>query len=107
MSKFKNIKSDGYDSRKEHAFALQLELLRKCSEPSQRVIDVREQVKFELLPKQEGERAVHYVADFVVKYACGRTEVIDVKSAFTRKLPVYVLKRKLMKFFHGVSIREV
>lgn len=107
MSKYKNIKSGGYDSRKEQGFALQLELLRKCNDPKQRVIDVREQVKFELLPKQDGERAVHYIADFVVQYACGRTEVIDVKSAVTRKLPAYVLKRKMMKFFHGVTVWEV
>jgi hypothetical protein len=30
-----------------------------------------------------------------------------VKSAFTRKLPVYRIKRKLMKAVYGIEIREV
>ena len=33
--------------------------------------------------------------------------VIDVKSAFTRKLPAYVIKRKLMLFVHGIKVVEI
>lgn len=36
----------------------------------------------------------------------GEMVVEDVKSPATRKKPEYVLKRKMMLFFHGIRIRE-
>lgn len=103
-SKYRNRKIGGYDSRKEMNRALDLELMQTIGEIS----DLQRQVKFEIVPKQAGERAVTYVADFAYTVvATGERVVEDVKSEMTRKLPAYVIKRKLMLFRHGIRIREV
>lgn len=47
-----------------------------------------------------------YVADFVYQ-ANGQTVVEDVKSAATRKLAVYRLKKHLMMSVHGLEVVEV
>ena len=62
------------------------------------------QVKYEIIPKQKGERAAHYVADFVYENPNGEVVVEDTKGF---KTPDYVLKRKLMLLVHGISIQEV
>lgn len=62
------------------------------------------QVRFELVPKQDGERAVNYVADFVTYKDGKRLEVIDVKGM---RLPDYVIKRKLLLWVHGIKIKEI
>ena len=70
--------------------------------------NLRRQEKYLLIPKQEGERAAYYIADMA--YYDRRLDkefVIDVKSEYTRKLPAYVLKRKLMLFFHGIKVVEI
>ena len=86
-----------FDSRKEARFFLQLQL-------DQTVKSIRTQVKYELIPKQKGERACSYKADFVVEYHDGRTVVYDVKGM---KTDVYRIKRKLMLWVHGITIQEV
>jgi hypothetical protein len=105
--KYKNEKTDGFDSKREKAYAEQLELLKHADEPRLRVVSYERQVKYELIPKQEGERAVHYIADFYVSYADGHSEVVDVKSPVTRKLPAYIIKRKLMLLVHGIRVKEI
>lgn len=86
-----------FDSRKEARFFLQLQ-----QDPT--VKSIQTQVVFELIPKQKGERACSYKADFVVEYHDGRTVVYDVKGM---KTDVYRIKRKLMLWVHGVTIQEV
>lgn len=77
------------------------------------VVKIETQVSFLLIPEQKDEegrvleRAAKYVADIVLYRNDGNITVIDVKSAPTRKHPVYVLKRKLMRHVHGVSIVEI
>jgi hypothetical protein len=80
------------------------------------ISDLKEQVKFELIPKQDGERACSYIADFVYRFPVGidtvnggkryETVVEDVKSPIS-KTPAYRIKRKLMKFVHGITVVEV
>lgn len=65
--------------------------------------DLQEQVKYEVIPKQEGERAAHYIADFVYQEN-GKVIVEDSKGYRT---PDYVLKRKLMLHVHKIRIVEV
>jgi hypothetical protein len=109
---FNRPTEDGFDSRKEQRVFRELELLYHASEPRLRVANVARQVAYEVVPAQYDERgrcierAVHYIADFVVDYGDGRREVLDAKSAFTRKLPVYVIKRKLMLWRYGLRVRE-
>ena len=113
LRKFRNITSGAFASRKEARVYAELELRKHATIPALRVTSIECQVRFELLPRQvdaQGkllERAATYIADFVVRYADGRTEVIDAKSPATRILPAYVLKRKLMLWRHGLRVTEM
>lgn len=63
------------------------------------ITDLERQKRFELVPKQEDERAVYYVADYVYTIKItGQRIVADCKSSMTKKLPAYIIKRKLMKW---------
>lgn len=106
-NKYGNTRVGKYDSAKEAKVADMLELMKQAADPAERVVKVEHHVRFEVIPKQDGERATHYEADFRVTYADGRVEVIDVKSDITRKEARYVLKRKLMLQVHGIRIKEM
>jgi hypothetical protein len=67
-----------------------------------RISDLKRQVSFELIPKQDGERACNYVADFTYMED-GKLVVEDCKGFRT---PEYRLKRKLMLWVHGIKIKE-
>ena len=106
-SKFHNIKVKGFDSKKEAKRYLELMAMYKNGEISK----PNKQVPFELIPSQYVgkkcvERAVKYIADFTY-YKDNELVVEDVKSVFTKSLPVYILKRKLMLFIHKIQIKEV
>jgi hypothetical protein len=88
-----------FQSRKEAKRYQELKLMQRAG----LISDLRRQVKYELIPKQQGERAVSYIADFVYTED-GKTVVEDVKGVRT---PVYKIKKKLMLWRHGVKIREV
>lgn len=103
MSKYGNIKtttSDGirHDSIKEANRWCELNLLQRAG----LISDLKRQVKYELIPKQEGEKALRYVADFVYTEN-GKTVVEDSKGYRT---DVYKIKRKLMLYRYGIKIRE-
>lgn len=64
------------------------------------VTEVQEQVRFALLPEREycGLKlpAARYTADFVLTYADGQIEVVEVKSKFTRRAQRdYIYRRRL------------
>lgn len=106
MSKYGNRKTvlDGitFDSKREATRWQQLKLLERGG----LISGLERQVKYELIPKQAGERAVSYYADFVyTDKQTGLTVVEDVKGY--RKQPVWVLKRKLMLWRHDIRIVEV
>ena len=90
-----------FDSRKEAARYSELKLLERAGE----IRDLQLQVPFELIPKQEGERACTYVADFVYHIA-GTGEMV-VEDAKGMRTDVYKIKRKLMLYRHGIRIHEV
>lgn len=110
-----------FDSRKEARFYLFL----KESENLGTISNLRLQVPYELVPavyedevihRKSGDkivkkciqRPVRYVADFVYNDTdTGKEEVVDVKSEITRKNPVYILKKKMMRAFLGIEISEV
>lgn len=101
-----SVDGHNFDSRKEARRYQELCFLLRAGAIS----DLRMQVPFELVPRQmEGkkvaERAVNYVADFVYTEN-GQTVVEDVKSPATRTAE-YVIKRKLMRYIHGIKIKEV
>lgn len=50
------------------------------------------------------ERESSYIADFCYDTKWGTTVVEDCKGL---RLPMYILKRKLMRFIHGIEVVEV
>lgn len=101
--KYGNVKVtvDGhtFDSKKEYNRYCELKLMERAG----LIKDLETQKKFELIPKQDGERAVNYIADFVYTEN-GETVVEDTKGFKTKE---YIIKRKLMKYIHGIEIKEV
>lgn len=110
-SKYKNEKitrmGETFDSIKECERWCQLRLLER----GKAISDLQRQVKFELLPAQKDadgkviERAVSYVADFT--YVDKRTGEFIAEDTKGFKTKEYILKRKMMLYFHGIVIREV
>ena len=112
-AKYRNMKTDGYSSKAEARRAAELKLLQKAGT----IRNLREQVRYELIPKQGDEHACHYVADFeyevftrvvfnkdsVAMFEAWKTVVEDCKGMKTRD---YIIKRKLMLFRHGIRILE-
>lgn len=96
-----------YDSVKELRHHGALRLAMSASDAAERVVGIDRQVSYLLVAPQDGERAVKYVADFVVHFADGRSEVHDTKSPPTRANRAYVIKRKLMLSVHGLRIKEL
>ena len=89
-----------FASKKESKRYQELRLLERAGE----IQDLRLQVPYELIPKQKGERACTYYADFVYMED-GKQIVEDVKGY--KGNPVWIIKRKLMLFVHGIKIVEV
>lgn len=125
MSKYhsRKVTVDGitFDSVKEANRYKELKLLERAGQ----VHDLRLQVKFKLIPSQRElslettatgkpkkgkllEKEASYIADFVYKNKYGIQVVEDVKGY--KKGPAYelfVLKRKLMLWNHGIRVKEV
>lgn len=104
MSKYANRKVtvDGltFDSAKEARRYGELRLIERAGQ----ITDLQCQPVFRL--DVNGQHVCKYIADFSY-LENGQRVVEDVKSDFTRKLPVYRLKSKLLKAVHGVEIKEV
>jgi hypothetical protein len=89
----RKVKYDGliFDSVKECNRYIELKILIRAN----RIKDLQTQVTFELVPKQNGERAVKYIADFVYFDNDFQSLVCeDVKGVKTKD---YIIKRKLFK----------
>lgn len=95
-SKYNNcrLEVDGmkFDSKKEYNRFNELMLMQSAG----LISDLKRQVKFLLVEKSATESAAYYVADFTYNEGC-RKIIEDVKSPITKKNPVYILKRKLVK----------
>lgn len=101
VSKYRNVRTNGFASKREADKAAELTLWQKAGA----IADLEFQVKYELIPKQEGESALSYIADFRFRdLKDGKIHVLDSKGMRT---DVYRIKRKLMLFRHGISIEEV
>jgi hypothetical protein len=105
-SKYRNVRTNGYASRREAKRAAELRLLER----SGAISGLREQVAYVLIPRQlnadgsVAERACTYTADFVyTEVATGELIVEDCKGHPNDR---WAIKRKLMRFTHGIVIRE-
>lgn len=74
------------------------------------------QVRFDLLPAKEfcGMRlpAAHYTCDYMIEYADGTVEVVEIKCKFTRRAQRdYIYRRRLFVDLiaepHGWKFREI
>ena len=100
-----------FASRKECRRYEYLLTLKRLGEIS----DLELQKKYLLIPKQEMSdgsklKPVSYVADFVYKDKNGTTIVEDVKGykdPQSAAYKVFRIKVKLMKFVHGIEVKEV
>lgn len=89
-----------FDSAKEARRYGELKLLERAGQ----IRNLEVQPRFPLAVN--GVTVAHYVGDF--SYVEAKAQVIeDVKSAITRKLPVYRLKAKMFAAQYGFQIREV
>lgn len=106
-----------FDSRRERDRYISLLTLLRAGEIS----DLKMQVPFEIIPavyetvekqlktkvkmvEQRVQRATHYIADFVYKDKDGNLVVEDSKGCRTKE---YLLKKKMMRAFLGIEIKEV
>lgn len=80
-------------------------LIYKDEKYKGRIRDFKLQVRYKFIIN--GSLVTSYIADFVLLHLNGSQEVIDVKSDATRKLPVYRIKKKLMKAIYGIDVKEV
>lgn len=115
----KKVAFDGleFDSKKEMYRYIRL----KSMQEEGLISDLRMQVPYEIIPAVYEEdivqlktkvktvtkcvqRATYYLADFVYKDKDGNVVVEDAKGMRTEK---YLLKKKMMRAFLGISIKEV
>ncbi len=96
VSKYFNKPTKGYHSAKEYARSVELKILSK----SDVITDLKEQVKYEF--KHNDKVFARYVADFTY-IRDGEFIVEDVKGFHT---DVYKLKKRMMKAFYGIVIKE-
>ena len=105
MSKYRNKKVDfdGYrfDSLKEMRRFKELKLLENAGEIKALVVHPIYRLDI------NDEHICKYIADFNYKTKSGQVIVEDVKSPITKKLPVYRLKKKLVKAILGIDIVEI
>lgn len=116
MAKYNNVKYKGYDSIHEYKRAQALKMMAKKGI----ITDLQEQVRYELVAAQyehyevQGvrkmlkkkkllEHSLSYVAGFQYMRD-GELVVEDAKGVKTKE---YIIKRKLMLYFHGIRIKEV
>ena len=95
-NKYNAIKTevDGikFDSKKEAARYQELKIMERAGI----IKDLGRQIKFTLVPRQEDERPLSYIADFTY-YDNEKKEMVveDVKG---HKTPLYIAKRKIFKY---------
>jgi hypothetical protein len=96
------VEMDGYvfDSRKESREYIKLRHRLNMGE----ITELQVHVEFVLW--SNGVPVASYFADFTYKEN-GQLVVVDAKSAATRKIKVYRLKKKLMKATYNIDVIEV
>ena len=114
-----------FDSKAEHKRWCELRLLERAG----KISGLKRQVSFELIPTQREEsteiykagphkglpkpgavieQSVKYVADFVYCDADGNMVVEDAKGCKKgAAYDLFVIKRKLMLYAHGIRVKEV
>lgn len=92
-----------FDSKREARRYQELKALEKAGQ----ITDLKLQVPYTLIPSQKDEngktiRGVKYIADFV--YRQNGEEIVEDCKGF--RTDVYKMKKKLMLYKYGITIRE-
>lgn len=99
--KYRNVKTviDGitFASKKEAKYYGRYILMQKARE-----LTFEMQVRYDFIVNSVN--IGFYKADFVLTWKSGRVQVVDVKG---KRTAIYMLKKKLMKAVHGITIFEV
>ena len=98
-SKYKNVRTNGFDSKKEFQRFQELVMLEKSGKSGE-INGLETQVGFPL--RVNDVLIGNYIADFVY-YENGEKVVEDCKGV---KTPIYRIKCKLMKAIYGIEIKE-
>ncbi|MBN2661561.1 MAG: DUF1064 domain-containing protein [Tannerellaceae bacterium] len=101
-----DINGEIFDSKKEYRYFVKLDLCRKASTNSERVISIERQVRYDIHVNEK--YIAFYKLDFRVKYADGKIRHIDIKglkkgSAYQ----IFRLKKKLVEAIYGIQIEEI
>lgn len=95
------LNGEKWDSKAEYYRWQELNLLQKAGE----IKDLRRQVPYEIIPKTDRFRKAEYIADFVyTDVKTGKEIVEDAKGVET---DVFILKKKLMYYVHGIEIQLI
>lgn len=105
-SKYGNVVTEylGYTfhSKKEADYARTLDQMKRARKAEERVKEWFPQISLDIIV--EGKKICKYIADFMVEYADGHIEYIDVKGFRT---DVYKIKKKLVEAIYGIKIIEI
>lgn len=115
----KKVELDGYvfDSQHERDVYLQLKEMQQRGE----IEGLEVHPTFLIVPKQTEEyttpkgkvkervveRPAYYEGDFYYTDKEGDAHLVDAKSEMTRKLPLYKLKRKMVRYLWHLAIEEM
>ena len=119
MRKYRNKKTNGYDSTIEYKRSLVLKQMQQDGI----ITDLREQVRYELIPAMYEtetvqlktktktvekcvQQPIDYVADFTY-YRNGELVVEDVKGSKFIVTADFKIKAKMMYYFHKIKVRIV
>lgn len=104
--KYGNQKNGAHASKRESKRSQELQMMQRAG----MIRGLQEQVKYILIPSQRDEqgkvieRQITYTADFVYQDKAGQLVVEDSKGFKTQQ---YIMRRKMMLWFHGIRIKEV
>lgn len=104
-SKYKSVKCEHFgvkfDSKRERDQYIKYLHQQSIGE----ILSIKLQPRFDIIIN--GKFCGFYKADFEIELADKSIQVIDVKSEMTRKLPVYRLKKKMIKAIYNIDIVEI
>ena len=105
-SKYNNVSREYngriYHSKKEAAFAQQLDTLKNATYSEDRVVKVVPQFKIDI--KVNGQHICNYYVDFYIEYADGKKKFVEVKGFETE---VWRLKWKILEAIQPIEYPDI
>lgn len=103
-----------YHSKKEAGYAQTLDLLKKASNPSERVVSWTPQYSVDvyvdgatLTLKKTPFKLFRIIPDFLVTFADGHQEIHEVKSSFTATLGNWRVKWRILEAVFAIERPDI